>query len=203
MLHPSDDEITPGLRRYLKVGEDRGVPKGYKCRNRDPWWRPPIVAPPDLFFTYMSHRYPRLIRNSAKVSFVNSMHGVRLSTEAPAVTAPALPLLVFNSVSMLGAEIHGRSYGGGVLKMEPSEAASLPVPGPGAMTAAFERLKDDRASLSRQLEGGRWKEVVKRVDEVLLKDVLGLPESDLLALHDAAVSLRERRIGRDAAPIAA
>ena len=129
----------------------------------------PRVSPPDLFFTYMSHRYPRLVRNTARASFVNSMHGVRLRGDAPANAASALPLLCLNSVTMLGAEIYGRSYGGGVLKMEPSEAASLPVPGPGALNGAFKRLQAERPALDRQLKAGRWTSVVKRVDEVCFR----------------------------------
>lgn len=202
MLYPPRDDRTRSLRRYLMRGEREGVPDAYKCRVRDLWWRPPAVAPPDLFFTYMSHRYPRLVRNTARVSFVNSMHGVRLRSDAPKDAAAALPLLCLNSVTMLGAEIFGRSYGGGVLKMEPSEAASLPVPGPMLFQSAFDRLKVDRAALDRQLRNGRWTSVVKRVDEVLLDDVLGLSGGDRLALHDAVVALRERRIGKAAIHVA-
>ena len=55
----------------------------------------------------MSHRYPRLITNSAAATFVNSMHGIRLSPDAPRVAKVALPLLALNSLSLLGAEIYG------------------------------------------------------------------------------------------------
>lgn len=195
LLHPESDDRSAGLRRYIAHGEAEGVPDAYKCRVRDPWWRPPTVSPPDLFFTYMSHRYPRLVRNTARASFVNSMHGVRLRPDAPANAAAALPLLCLNSVTMLGAEIYGRSYGGGVLKMEPREAASLPVPGPAAIKGATASLRSERAALDRQLRAGHWTGVVKRVDEVLLQQEVGLSAAEAMALHDAALALRERRIG--------
>ena len=83
ILYPDASPLTRGLSRYLARGEESGANEAYKCRIRTPWWRPPLVSPPDLFFTYMSHRYPRLVVNRAAVSFVNSMHGVRLRQESP------------------------------------------------------------------------------------------------------------------------
>lgn len=195
LLHPDPTKMTAGLERYIEYGEQQGVHNAYKCQIRAQWWRPPAVSAPDLFFTYMSHRFPRLISNSAKTTFLNSMHGVRLRPDAPKIAKSALPLLALNSVTMLGAEIFGRSYGGGLLKMEPREAAVLPMPSPQVLAAAWERLKPDRASLDRQLRNGYWINVVKRVDEVLLRETLRLDSAAAAQLHEAARSLRERRIG--------
>jgi adenine-specific DNA-methyltransferase len=196
LLRPRVNDRTSSLRKYLARGEADGVPDAYKCRIRDPWWRPPVVPAPDLLFTYMSHRYPRLIRNTAGVSFLNSMHGLYLHDEVPSEAAAALPLLCLNSVTMLGAEIFGRSYGGGVLKMEPKEAAELPVPSSGWLKEAHAALRKDRAHLEGQLKRGLWTNVVKRVDEVLLRGVFGLSPAEALSLHSAAVALRARRMGR-------
>lgn len=199
LLHPSADHSSEELDRYLRLGTRTGVPDAYKCSVRTPWWRPPAVSPPDLFFTYMSHRYPRLIANTARTTFVNSMHGVRLVPGSPDVARQALPLLAFNSVTMLGAEIFGRSYGGGILKMEPSEAAMLPVPQYSALEESWSILVGDRQSLNNQLLQGRWTNVVKIVDEALLVKTLQLSRGDVTDIHDAARSLRAKRIGRETA----
>jgi adenine-specific DNA-methyltransferase len=193
LLHPDKKASDKNLRAYLKVGEASGVPEAYKCSVRDPWWRPPAVSAPDLFFTYMSHRYPRLIANTAGATLVNSMHGVRLRDDVPNEARDALPLLALNSATMLGAEVLGRSYGGGILKMEPREAASLPVPAPDALMAAWSVLKRDAPNLEAALRRGEWWTVVAEVDRVVLKDVLRLSADDVTAIRDAATLLRVRR----------
>lgn len=196
LLHPDPTSRSQGLKRYIKFGEEKGVHEAYKCEIRSPWWIPPLVPPPDLFFTYMSHRFPRLIANTAGATFLNSMHGVRLRKGIAKSVRSSLPLLALNSVTMLGAEVFGRSYGGGVLKMEPREAAKLPVPSVSALLQAWSILKDERTKLDSQLRAGRWTTVLARVDDVLLRQTLGLDGAEVGQLHEAARSLRERRLGR-------
>lgn len=206
LVQPRDEKAewrsapeSAGIVSYLEHGIALKVNDAYKCRVRTAWYKPPAVSPPDLFFTYMSHRYPRLITNSAGVGFVNSMHGIRLSPDVPSVAKQALPFFMLSSATMLGAEIHGRSYGGGVLKMEPREAAELPVPRPEALVEAWERLKPERTKLERQLEQGLWTGVAKKVDEALLVGACGISVSDVQQLHEAAQELRRTRIGSEAA----
>lgn len=193
LLCPDPRCKSRALRKYLAEGEAHGVPDAYKCTVRSPWWRPPVVPVPDLFFTYMSHRYPRLISNTSGATILNSMHGVRLKGGVRKVARDALPLLVLNSVTMLGAEIMGRSYGGGVLKMEPREAAGLPVPAAETLALAWSRLSERRSRLDAALRGGQWAEVVREVDRVLLMDVMHLPRESVEAMREAAAFLRIRR----------
>lgn len=196
LFRPEAHDDSEGRVAYTEYGESLSVDQGYKCQIRTPWWRPPVSSTPDLFFTYMSHNYPRLITNTAKVAFLNSMHGVRLHESAPEIAATALPYMCLNSVTMLGAEINGRSYGGGILKMEPREAAVLPLPSPEVMVKAWAALEPQRRSLDTRLRNGHWTEVAKLVDEAVLGVGAGLSTDEIALLLGAARQRRERRLRR-------
>lgn len=193
LLCPSPHDESPELAAYLQVGLDQSVASAYKCRTRSPWWRPPAATPPDFFFTYMSHHNPRLVANTAGVTYLNSMHGVRLHAETPSAVGAGLPLGMLNSLTLLGAEVHGRSYGGGILKMEPREAAQLPMPGPSDVMAVATALHDERDDLEKMVEAGDTASVIERVDRVLLQDIMKLSKGEIDQIQAAVVRLRMRR----------
>lgn len=194
MLHPkAAARRRDGLARYLAEGERLLVHEAYKCSIRDPWWRPPAVRPPDLFFTYMSHVTPRLVANETDATIVNSLHGITLNEDAPAITRDALPIVALNSVTMLGAELFGRSYGGGILKMEPREAASLPVPDAGTLAAAWELLEPHRSRLDELVRSGCWETALADIDRALLIDTIGLSAAEVASMRAATARLRARR----------
>jgi len=72
-----------------------------------------------------------------------------------------------NSLTFAFSEVIGRSYGGGVLELEPNEAEKLPLPLIGA-----DEL--DIAAIDRLLREGNISAVLDITDSVLLKRGLGL-----------------------------
>jgi hypothetical protein len=188
--------LSKAAAAYIAEGEEAGVQKAYKCRVRSPWWKVPSVPIPDLFLTYMNHDTPRLVTNSVGAAHLNSVHGVTLKAEHKSLGRDLLPLGVLNSLTLLGAELVGRSYGGGILKIEPKEADLLPVPSPAVLADAAPALRALRPQLARHLRGGNLDQAVALVDRVLLVDHLGMKRTQIKGLREAWDTLFGRRTTR-------
>ncbi|MCB2086002.1 MAG: N-6 DNA methylase [Sphingomonadaceae bacterium] len=192
LFYPSEKPSAAALR-YIHAGEKANVSGAYKCRVRSPWWRVPLVEQPDLFLTYMNHDRPRLVTNTAKVQMLNSIYGVRLMDGRRSIGRDLLPVASLNSVTLLGAEIVGRAYGGGLLKMEPREADLLPVPSLNHIKSVETELRAIKPQLAKRLRHGEVEAAVQSVDAILLA---GIANSDLKALRAARDVLFQRRRAR-------
>lgn len=145
------------------------------------------VRTPDLFLTYMAGDVPRLVVNEANAMSTNTVHGVTLLNG----TDPrALAACFYNSLSLLSAELVGRSYGGGVLKLEPTEAERLVVP---RCVKTQRRLLDRVDTL---LRSRKYDDLVSTVDQAVLVDGLGLAPGTVTELRTATELLRQRRQSR-------
>ncbi len=201
LFYPRDGKPAAAARRHIARGEREKVPQAYKCRVRKPWWRVPLVAEPDLILTYMNHDRPRLVSNEAGVHIVNSVYGVSLHPHLRELGRSLLPLAALNSVTLLGAEMVGRAYGGGLLKLEPREADTLPVPPPEALAALAPQLEALRPRVLAALGRGDGAQAVELVDEAVLTRPLGLGAGELQVLREARAFLFRRRVAR-ARPVA-
>jgi adenine-specific DNA-methyltransferase len=190
------DEPSSAAWRYIKSGEDLDVHTAYKCRVRKPWWRVPYLRPADLFLTYMNADTPRLATNRAKAHHLNSVHGVYLRTDVRDIGLSLLPVASLNSVTLLGAEIVGRAYGGGMLKIEPREADRLPMPSPTLVKTHREALASLRPKVSAALRAGRMLDAVALVDDVLLVNGLALSPLEQHSIRADRARLAARRAAR-------
>lgn len=196
LFAPSLEAPSPAARRYIEMGEMAKIHQGYKCRNRAPWWRVPLVDRPDLLFTYMNHDRPRLTTNDAGVHALNSLYGVRLKDNRRAIGRELLPAACLNSLTLLGGEMVGRAYGGGLLKHEPREADLLPVPSFGMLEATGEELRSLLPQVAGLLRSGDGSAAVEVVDRALLERHLGLSRAQVDQLRKARDLLFRRRIVR-------
>lgn len=118
-------ELTPSLRRYLNSKRACEVRKGYKCRNRNPWYVVPEVRVPDAFLSYMSGARPVLVRNEAGCVCTNSVHAVITKS---GYSVHSLQRAWSHPLVDLSCELEGHPLGGGMLKLEPREAANVRLP---------------------------------------------------------------------------
>jgi len=177
----------PALAKYLAEGEVEGVPEGYKCRIRRQWWQVPSTWIPDGFMLRQISTHPRLIANQAGATSTDTVHRVRV---APGVDMERLAVGAFNSVTFALAEILGRSYGGGILELEPSECEHLPVVDPFQVPDAL-HMEADKLARER-----RYDDALELVDQTVLVEILGFTTGEVAAFQSAWKQLRDRRTAR-------
>lgn len=181
------DKFPEAVRHYVSWGEGREFHRGYKCRIRNYWYAVPSVWTPDAFMLRQIHSYPKLILNETDATSTDTIHRVRFLAKLP---PKALVVAFLNSLTFAFTEIMGRSYGGGVLELEPTEAEALPLPLQNAELLDFDHLN----SLMRR---GDIESVLDITDKTLLIDGLGLTQKEVSTLRSAWYRLRERRINRN------
>ncbi|HTW35721.1 MAG TPA: N-6 DNA methylase [Rhizomicrobium sp.] len=187
---------SAAAQQYIAKGQKEGVHKAYKCMVRTPWWRVPLVDVPDLFLTYMNHDRPRLIANEARAHILNSLYGVNLHHGRKQLGKELLPIASLNSLTLLGAEMVGRAYGGGLLKLEPREADFLPMASKETLEQCSDELRAISPQLAPALRQGDVPRAVEMVDNVVLKGALKITDADIKTLRDAREIFFERRKSR-------
>lgn len=188
-FNPSNDVLNDdSVQHYLRQGKESDVPLGYKCRNRPFWYRVPSLWSPQAFFLRQIHGYPKIIINTTSATSTDTIHRVRFIPNT-IMTPTMISSALLNSLTFASAEITGRSYGGGVLTFEPTEAEKLLLPICSSFDPDFERV-------DRLLREGKIDEIVQRNDQNLLIGSLGLDGGDVVMLHSIWDKLRNRRNNR-------
>lgn len=179
-IKPSDE-----LARYIRFGESNEVHKGYKCSIRKPWYEVPSVWTPDGFLFRQIYDFPRMVLNQAGATSTDTIHRLRCKVEKP-------ERVIANTYTWLtaaSAEIEGRSYGGGVLELEPTEAERLLMPA--TLNGAMPLAECDRLT-----RAGRLDDVLEENARIVLMGHMGLSQVDCHLLRDIWTKMRDRRMAR-------
>ncbi len=126
----------PGTWDYIQYGESIGVPNGYICSRRTPWYSCEDRSPASIVVPYMGrsdagNRMFRFILNTSKALTTNvylllypkPQYAYQLSNHD-------MLLKVWKALNSIPSERMargGRFYGGGLRKMEPKELMNIPV----------------------------------------------------------------------------
>lgn len=189
LLHLEPHNGTPlneSLERYIRFGESEGVNTGYKCSIRSPWYAIPSVWEPHGFMLRQIYDFPRIVLNRAGATCTDTIHRLKCKDDPPQLITNTYTYLTGAS-----AEIEGRSYGGGMLALEPTEAERLLVPS--QLVQAINIEVCDEMVRSGQLE-----RLLQENSERILVDDIGLSRRDCEMLRDIwkKMSTRRRMRGR-------
>jgi adenine-specific DNA-methyltransferase len=104
----------------------------------------------------------------------------------------ALAALWQTSLTRLSVELEGHSLGGGMLKIEPTEAEQVVLPWP----ANQRGLLDVAVQLDVLARDNCDATTVQQADHLVLRERLNLTRSDCTLLQKAATLLQQRRLAR-------
>lgn len=171
------------LADAIAQAELHGLHQRHHCALRAPWWALTDIDVSDAFLGYMGASAHALVRNSARALCTNAVHRVdwRGLADPDGLTASS-----WSSLFRMSAELFGRHYGGGVLKLEPAAAKRLPLLDAREFVESFPAV-DKAASRSSASS-------IAAADRVLGK-VFGLTPAELSCLSNACDRLeRVRRL---------
>lgn len=179
------ERLSPKLKRYIQDGENKEFHKGYKCSIRKPWYTVPSVWTPDGFAFRQIYDFPRMVLNTSEATSTDTIHRMRSKGSKP-------ERIIANTYTWLtaaSAEIEGRSYGGGVLELEPTEAERLLMPAQlnGAMSLA---------EADKLIRSGRLDDVLEENGRIVLMEHMGLSAAECALLKGVWTKMRNRRNSR-------
>ena len=178
-------KLSGALARYIRSGEGAEVNRGYKCSIRTPWYAVPSVWTPDGFLFRQIYDFPRAVLNKAGATSTDTIHRITCKAGKP-------ERVIANTYTWLtaaSAEIEGRSYGGGVLELEPTEAERLLMPA--QLNGAMPLAECDRLT-----RAGRLDDVLEENARIVLMGHMGLSQADCHLLRDIWAKMRDRRMAR-------
>jgi len=185
-----EHHLTPAS--YLHAGEDAELDRRYKCRIREPWYRIPFIRAGELMLSKRCHHYPRVLLNEAGVVTTDTIYRGTARGEAVGRAAD-LTTAFHNSLTLLSAELEGRSFGGGVLELVPSEIGRLLIPLVHDFAAELDRL--DAIARAK----GDSQDLVDETDRLLIKADIGFDQALMDRLAAARLALLRRRLDRNEA----
>ena len=178
------EPLSEPVKQYIRSGEEQGVHQGYKCRIRSPWYAVPAVWQPDGFMFRQIYDFPRLVLNQSSATSTDTIHRLRVRAQPGQVISNAYTYLTAAS-----AEIEGRSYGGGVLELEPTEAERLLMP-----AGVYDGLT--LSECDGLIRNGHLEDLIKENSRLILVDGLGMSQMECRMLREIWLKLRNRRNGR-------
>lgn len=182
------------LERYFDLKSEDEIESNVTFGKREDWMLPDDGNEPDAFFTYMQSLGPRLILNQAGVNSTNTIHRVYFGDELSDLEQKALAVSLLSTFSRLSAEVEGRTYGSGVLKLEIGETRQLQFVLPSKLEE--DAVEDAYQAVDSRLRDGGLEEAEKRANELVFQDIPQLKRREIIqSLKTGLRNARNRRRG--------
>jgi adenine-specific DNA methylase len=190
LVFPSKEIMNKdsGARDYIQFGEIKGINKGYKTGIRDDWFVIPSIKLSDALFIRRNNLYPRLVLNEAEAYTTDTMHRVFIKKDT---NKKAFISSFYNSLSLAFSEIVGRSYGGGVLELMPSETEHILLPyqvGNADLLSMIDKMMRKKNGID---------DILKITNETILKDGYGFTDKEIKLADSIWKKLSARRLNRN------
>lgn len=185
LVRPEGEEHDRIVGPWIQEGIGEGIESRYKCALRSDWFRVDLPSCPDAFATCARAGSPLLVLNRGEFLNSNALHSVQWKSDL-VLTPEAVAVGFLTSAVSAWAELRGRRYGGGVLKIEPGTLKRIPVPLiPGA--------EDVFRETDRLLREDREQEARRLADKRVLSEGLGLEDREIKSLNQVRTDLMEWR----------
>lgn len=179
------DDLKYG--HYLK----EGILGEYHLRRhsllREPWYAVKVGAVPDAFFHYRVKKIPYLLPNNNNVQSTNSIHRIYFKN-ATAIERKWIFVSILSLPSQLSLEINAKTYGRGVLKIEPKSLKNTLVikRNDPIINSTYEQIID-------LLSFGNKERAMEIATEFIYKE-LGIPEELKNSAEEALSNLQSLRL---------
>lgn len=185
------DDYPKEHKEYIKLGEEAGENKGYKCSIRDRWYIVPSVWVPDAFFLRRNNLYPKFVLNQCSAVSTDTTHRIKFNEGVD----PELVLIsYYNSISFAFTEICGRSYGGGVLEILPGEVGKIMLPK--VQSLPPEKKSDIIHQIDNVIRNNQDVEQALDVGDKAIVDLLGINSDWCKRCRRIWKKLQHRRLKR-------
>lgn len=192
-------EFAKGVKEYIKWGEKTEQNSSYKTRIRDEWYKVPSVWSPDVFFLRRNYQFPKVMLNTPEVEAVSTdtMHRIKLKD-----SKNRLRLIVsyYTTIGLLFSELEGRSYGGGVLEILPSEVSKVMLPNIFEnQILTDQEIKELFHKIDQYIRSNgneRIESLLDDIDRRILVKGIGMSQREITELRNAWNILKNRRLSR-------
>jgi adenine-specific DNA methylase len=194
LLVDGEGEVSEQLETYFDQKSKDEIESNVTFGKREDWRLPDDGNEPDAFFTYMQSLGPRLLLNQAGVNSTNTIHRVYFGNEIDGIERKTLAVSLLSTFSRLSAEVEGRTYGSGVLKLEIGETRQLQFVLPSDVEEKV--IEEAYQAVDSHLRNEELDEAEERANEFVFRDIPQRKRSEIIqALKTGLRNARNRRRG--------